>query len=301
MTADRPDLATLRADDRLLDRLGRGAPGEGDVEEMLAGWRAGLPTAGPVDGQLLDAVTAAVAGKRAARRRRRREHLNGPTPPDRRRERRTARVSLSAAAVVLIAGGAVTVSAAHAGPDSPLWPVTRAVYGDLAESRAAQTGVGEALAEARVEVGQGHYPEAERLLSVADSLVTKVREPADARRLRHDIATVRDLLPKPELPATSSANVPITQPTPPHDKDGRSGDDDKARKRTDDQRGGWPRDEDNRSAPGEDSGDRDRDDDRDGERKERPRAFPPVPEVNPGVDPEFDPGAALPGAGTTGN
>ncbi|MPZ86055.1 MAG: hypothetical protein GEV28_39080 [Actinophytocola sp.] len=271
MTADHPDLTTLRDDDQLLDQLGRGAPADGDVEEMLAGWRAGLPDAGPTDRHLLDAVTATVTGRRAARRRR--EHASRRRGAPNRR--RTARVSSSAAAAVLIAGGTVTVAAAHAGPDSPLWPVTRAVYGDLAESRVARDGAIQAVSDARTEAGRGHYPEAERLLAVADSLVVKVHEPADARRLRLDIATVRDLLPKPQLPATSSANVPIKPPPPtPDGKDGKP--DDTAN-------------DDNRAGTGDDDGDgddRDRDDgngkSHDDEKKVRPRALPSVPEVDPG-------------------
>ncbi|HEY0454120.1 hypothetical protein [Actinophytocola sp.] len=206
MSPDKPDFATLRDDDYLLDRLGRGEPAAGDVERMLAGWRAGLPAAGPVDPRLLDAVTAAITAPGPAKRRR--------SAAKRRRPRRVARVSLSAAAAVLVAGGTVTIAAAYAGPSSPLWPVTRVMYGDLAESRAARDDADRAVSDAKTEADQGHYPEAARLLAVADSLADKVNEPTDEHRLRTDIATVRELLPAlpPVAPGKSTASVEITPP-----------------------------------------------------------------------------------------
>lgn len=279
MTPDRPDLTTLSDDDRLLDRLGHGERAEGDVEELLAGWRAGLPAAARTDPRLLAACTAAVTGKQRRR-----------TP----RRGRTARASLTAAAVALIAGGTVTVAAAHADPDSPLWPVTRVVYGDLAESRVARDGASNAVSEARAEAGQGHYPEAERLLDVADSLVAKVHEPADAQRLRQDIATVRGLLPKPQLPATSSAKAPIN-PAPATPDGETGGPRDKGRdhhgdRRSPDENDGGHRSDDDRN-DGEDSGGEDGDERRDdgkrenkdgGERNVLPNALLSVPDVDPG-------------------
>ena len=186
-----PNLRTQRKDDRLLDRLGRGEPGDpagDDVEAMLAGWRRSLPIAGPPDAHLLAAVTA--------------------TEP--RQARRMVRASLGVAASVVLVCGGVAVAAADAGPDSPLWPVTRLVYGNVAESRLALDGANHAVSDARTAAGQGRYPDAARLLATADTLADKVDEPGAAQRLRSDIAAVRGLLPT-STTATTTPQPP--QPT----------------------------------------------------------------------------------------
>jgi hypothetical protein len=219
-----PDPRTVRADDKLLDRLGHGQPAHGgDAEDMLAGWRSGLPAAGPADPRLVDAVTAAV------------------TPVA--RPRRLARASLGVAATFVLVGGGLTVAAAYAGPDSPLWPVTRLVYGNLAASRIASADAGRAVSDARTAANAHRYPEAARLLATADALTDKVVEVDDARRLRAAITEVRGLLPDgsdapagaPAVPdPTESLGVetpplaPDERPTPgPKHGNGWHGDDDR--------------------------------------------------------------------------
>jgi hypothetical protein len=186
-----PDPRTVRADDKLLDRLARGEPSRGDdVAAMLADWRAGLPATGPADPRLLDAAIAAVT-------------------PAVKRPRRLARASLSVAATVVLVGGGLTVAAAYAGPDSPLWPVTRLVYGNLAESRIATADAGRAVSDARSAANARRYPDAERLLATADELADQIVEVDEARRLRDAIAEVRGLLPAgTEGPATPRAPDP---------------------------------------------------------------------------------------------
>lgn len=186
-----PNLRTQRKDDRLLDRLGRGEPGDpaGDeVEAMLAGWRRSFPAAGPPDAHLLAAVTAT----------------------ETRQARRMVRASLGVAASVVLVCGGVAVAAAYAEPDSPLWPVTTLVYGNVAESRLALDGANHAVSDARTAAGQGRYPDAARLLATADALAAKVDEPGAAQRLRSDIAAVRGLLPT-STTATTTPQPP--QPT----------------------------------------------------------------------------------------
>lgn len=178
-----PDLRTVREDDRLLDRLGRGEPASGDdVDAMLSAWRRNLPVAGPPDPRLL----AAIARK--------------PAP-----KRRLTRTVGIAASFVLVGGG-MTTAAAFAQPDSPLWPVTRFVYGDLADSRQALAGATHAVADARLAAEQGHYAEAARLLATADALADKV-DPGAADSLREDIAGVRERMP-------AGTNVPAHDPKP---------------------------------------------------------------------------------------
>lgn len=200
-----PDLHTVRADDRLLDRLGRGAPADGDeVERMLAAWRRSLPAAGPTDALLLAAVTE----------------------PARRPKRRMVRTSLGVAASVVLICGGVTVAAGYARPDSPLWPVTRLVYGSLADSRVALDAATRAVSDARAAAGDGRYADAARLLATATRLIDEVDEPQAARRLRNEIAMVRHMLPAANGTATTSHvptpteslgvdAPPVDQPAPP--------------------------------------------------------------------------------------
>lgn len=199
---NKPDLRTMRDDDQLLDRLGRNEPfdgydgahrddylDDGGVEAMLATWRATLPAAGPPDERLVAAVATAVA----------------PKPV--RRVRRLVRASLGVAASIGLLGGGLTVAAAYAGPNSPLWPVTQLVYRELAESRAAVAGASQAVSDARSAAGQHRYADAARLLAKADALVGKVDEPDDVRLLQADIAKVRGLLPA-NMPSPDTEQVP---------------------------------------------------------------------------------------------
>lgn len=187
-----------RDDDELLDRLGRGEPvDDGEVERMLSSWRTSMPTAGPTDERLLDAVTATVA-----------------RPP--RRRGRMRKVTAGVAAAALITGGALTAVAAQAGPNSPLWPVTELVFGGLAESRAAFESADHALRDARTALDQGRIPEATRLLARADQLAARVAEPAAADRIRDDIAALRAQLERtaPGAPSRADATQESTTATP---------------------------------------------------------------------------------------
>lgn len=184
-----PDLRTLRHDDRLLDRLGRGErAADGDVEAMLSAWRDTLPAAGPPDPRLVAAVTA----------------------PPARPKRRLLRTSVGVAASVALLSGGLMVGAAYVNPDSPLWPVTRFVYGDISDSRTALDDANHAVAEARTAVAAGRYAEAVRLLATADELAAKIAEPDAAKRLRADIADVRAQLP-PD-PRSTSGSTTIHRP-----------------------------------------------------------------------------------------
>lgn len=167
-------MTRIAEDDQLLDALGRGeAPdGEDQVAALLGEWRAALPETCPV------------------------EEL--PDGPPRRRVRR----SLVAAAVVLVAAGGVTAAAERAEPGSPLWPVTRLLYDDLADSRAARQAADEAVTVAAEATEGGHYDRAAELLDQADALVVQVDEPETADQLRGRIAAVRARI------ATATSAVP---------------------------------------------------------------------------------------------
>jgi hypothetical protein len=175
------DLTRLAEDDRLLDALGRGERPDGDdqVATLLGEWRAALPETCPM-----------------------------PVRPPRRRIRR----SLVAAALVLIAGGGVAAAAEDAEPDSPLWPVTQVLYGDLADSRAARHATDEAVRVATTEIESGHYDRATELLDRADALVAEVDEPATAEHLRNRIAAVRAQLASAAGGTTAEATEGIEEP-----------------------------------------------------------------------------------------
>ncbi|HEV7650324.1 MAG TPA: hypothetical protein VGP26_19425 [Actinophytocola sp.] len=192
-----PDLRTLRRDDRLLDRIGRGEQvDDGDVEAMLSTWRRTLPVAGPPDPRLVAAVTA----------------------PRVRPKLRVARTSLGVAVSVALLAGGLMVGAAYVNPDSPLWPVTGFVYGDVTNSRTALDDAKAAVADARTAIGRGRYADAGRLLATADELAAKVDDRGAAKRLRDDIAAVRAQLP-PGPPTTSGSTTvrPTHVEAPPGD------------------------------------------------------------------------------------
>lgn len=192
-------------DDLLLDRLGRGEPvaDTGTVAAMLAEWRATLPDSAPVDEKLL-AATMALAP--------------APAPPVRRTARRFARLSLGIASGVILACGGTAVAAAHAGPGSPLWPITQLLYGDKAESRTAVEAAGQVVADARVAAEQGRFGDAARLLDDATALLPKIHEPEDVQRLRAQLDAVRAMLPPgsvPTEPSVTPAAPTSGSPRPP--------------------------------------------------------------------------------------
>jgi hypothetical protein len=170
------DLSALYEDDLLLDQLGRGEePDDGDaVAATLSRWRATLPAAGPTDDELLDSALAALRSGN--------------------RTRRLARGSVFVSIVAVLVGGAVTAAAEHAGPGSPLWPVTQLVFHDLAEARAAAEAAGDSIGAARAAIDGGHYVEAAGLLDDAAGFIARM-DREDASRLRADIASLLARIP----------------------------------------------------------------------------------------------------------
>jgi hypothetical protein len=175
---DRPmDVITLHEDDLLLDQLGRGAEptGGGAVAATLSRWRATLPEADPVDDELLAAALAALR------------------PP--RRVSRVARGSVILSTAAVVAFGTVTAAAEHAGPNSPLWPLTQLMFHDRAEARSAVDAASDTVGAARAAIDGGHYDEASRLLDGAAASVRHLGGGADADRLRDEIAALRASIP----------------------------------------------------------------------------------------------------------
>jgi hypothetical protein len=184
--ADEPiGLDVLRADDLLLDALGEGgkAPAGDEIAALLAAWRADvadLPDEPPADEPVAEVI-----------------------PITRARRRRGVRLGVAAAVLAVVAGG-TGVAAAQAGPGSPLWPITHLVNPD----RVALLDAESAIADARKAAGQGRTADAQRLVDRAATLVSKVRDPRDAARLRAELDEVRHLLGTVTAPGGPGGTAP---------------------------------------------------------------------------------------------
>jgi hypothetical protein len=208
------DLSQITADDALLDALGRGEPApDGDaLAGLLRAWRADLDTdldahldAGqPLVGELLEAETN--------------------RPIELKPRRRPSRLLTGIAAAILVFGG-LAAGASRAGPDSPLWPLTKVMYPEQADTRSAER----AISEARAALAANRLDEANHQLNVATTLVGRLQNSDDKKRLADQITQLRQLIAARVAPSagpTPSAtpvpggtpdtpNGPTQQPAPP--------------------------------------------------------------------------------------
>jgi hypothetical protein len=194
------DPATIIADDLLLDALAGGDAADGDeLATMLATWRAELGTAGPSMGDA-ESVQAVIAADREPR-------PSGAAP------RLRARRWLPRAAATLVVAGlavGVAVGSNHAGPTSPLWPITKVMYPQQAEVRTVEY----AIERARTANMAGRYNEARRLVDEADDHIDRISAPAVAAGLRADLDTVlRDLLTATPPARLATTAAPADTPT----------------------------------------------------------------------------------------
>jgi hypothetical protein len=203
---DRPaDLAAVAADDALLDALGRGdaAPDDDELAGLLAAWRSDLDADLPqLDLPTLDDLP---------------EETTQVLPPRRRRTGRLTKLLTGVAAALLLLAG-IAVGVGQAGPDSPLWPLTRVMYPQQADVRAAQ----HAIAQARAAAQAGRVDEARRHLDEATALVDRIRDQSAASRLRDEIEQVRRMLEGSAVvpgttstPGTEPSTAPSVSPSPP--------------------------------------------------------------------------------------
>jgi hypothetical protein len=206
----------IARDDGLLDALARGesVSGEHEVNVMLAAWRDDVRR-GDACGRAADRPVPCpheVAGRA------------GQPPIVGSGERVPAvgrfrprglppvtRLVVGAAAAVAVLAG-LAVAAGRAGPDSPLWPITRLVYHDRADSRSAVAAVERTIGQAREAMAEGRYADAGRLLDEASALSLRVRDRQQADRLRAQVAEVRRLLEQAVLESNDVA------PSPPADR-----------------------------------------------------------------------------------
>jgi hypothetical protein len=164
----------------------------------------GLPADGRVRGAALRPASAGPADGGSARPPGRRER---PARPARGGRVRPGRLIGAAVLLVAVLGGGLTVGAATGQPGTPLWPVTRLVYAERADSRVAARTVADLLARAELALRERRHDDAEPLLRQAWALLPQVRERADHERLRADLTRLIDAL----LTATVT---PSATPTP---------------------------------------------------------------------------------------
>jgi len=183
------DLTTLREDDLLLDRLGRGddladADADADADAVaatLARWRATLPGDDAADRTNDELLASALAVLQPSRR-----------------IGRVARRAAALSVVAALAFGSLAAASEHAGPDSPLWPLTRLMHHDRVEVRAAADAADAAdagVSAARAAIDANRYDQASRMLDDAAAAVERMEGAADAGRLREEIAALRALIP----------------------------------------------------------------------------------------------------------
>jgi hypothetical protein len=196
------DLSQIAADDALLDALGRGEPApDGDeLAGLLQAWRTDLDhqlDAGqPLVGELLEATTNRVVELRP--------------------RRRHSKLLTGIAAAILVFGG-LAAGASRAGPDSPLWPITKVMYPEQADTRAAE----QAISRARAAIAADQFDEASHQLDIATALVGKLHSVPDKKRLTAQINELRALIaahlaPSSTFPSAGPSAVPGATPDTPN-------------------------------------------------------------------------------------
>jgi hypothetical protein len=196
------ELSQITADDALLDALGRGepAPGGDEMANLLQAWRADLDQeldAGqPLVGELLEASTN--------------------RPIELRPRRRHSKLLTGIAAAILVFGG-LAAGASQAGPDSPLWPITKAMYPEQADTRSAER----AISRARAAIAADQFGEASHQLDIAAALVGRLHNGEDKTRLTDQINELRALIAAhmasaTPTPSTGPSAVPGATPDTPN-------------------------------------------------------------------------------------
>jgi hypothetical protein len=167
------DLAAVQADDELINALaagfgvpsssGRAFHSDDQVVALLSNWRADV-VAEPIP-ELIDLETAVAAVKAGM-------------PPARRtrsaRARHLVPVAAAAAFLVLVGGG-VTIGSATAEPDSALWPVSKVLFSERAESVEAAVRASDKIDNAKQALMEGKPEQASADLAQAQQDLSKVR------------------------------------------------------------------------------------------------------------------------------
>ncbi|MBJ7291041.1 anti-sigma-D factor RsdA [Williamsia sp.] len=204
------DLASLRADDRLLDALSRNqVPGNGldgsadyQLASLLAEWRHEIDArpmpAGPT---LVEVETEMARTRRAGSRHTALKRL---------------RMVSGAAAVAVVAFGAITVLAQNSNPGDPLWKVKEAMFGSAASQTVASASAQSNLEKAEQALSSGDKREAAQYLVDAQNEVSGMSGD-DARQRMQDWAQrlATQVGPIQDNPLTSLTSLPSIPGLPP--------------------------------------------------------------------------------------
>ncbi|HEX2418849.1 MAG TPA: hypothetical protein VHJ83_12120 [Micromonosporaceae bacterium] len=217
---ERPlDTEAVSRDDELLNLLGSGeSPDTTDpVIQALHAWQVDISTG------LDDARTTGLNGHghrmRPASVRSETPSTEGGTSPGGRHRRHGRRRSTFAAVAIGLSAGlsGVAVAAADAGPGSPLWPITKVIYSDVAAERQAEADAEAALDRARQALEEGRMEDAERYLNEADRQAGAVHS-GQAAKLRSDLNDVRSQIAEKQTDDTASEpSAPSETETPTDD------------------------------------------------------------------------------------
>lgn len=197
-------LAVVREDDRLLDRLAQGRPSSGQDDSLstvLLAWRGDILDQLPID----DGFESAVA----------------PAAPTRHRLRvrpsgTRARSAVVAAGVAgLLAALGVTAAASQATPGSVLFPLTKVVAAQHAQSVQAREDVRAALQRAERQAAEGDMAGASETLRSAQQRVTDVRAQDGRAALLAQLRQAESSVGTPTAPGVSATAGPSAAPSPP--------------------------------------------------------------------------------------
>jgi hypothetical protein len=189
------DAEAVRRDDELLDALAFGELEAGydddETAQLLLGWRDDIVQSPVIAPRLLPASPAV-----------RRGYL-----------RLSKRMTVAAAVVGAVAAGSIgsVAAASVAEPGSPLWPITKVVYTDRAESLEARDSALSSLKKAKQAAAKRNPAEAKHLLAEALKQVTLVREGDDRDQLENEVAEIKQALAAIGSPAEDPA--PATDPS----------------------------------------------------------------------------------------
>jgi hypothetical protein len=181
-------------DDLLLSSLAAGssAPPGDELAGMLAAWRA------DIDAEPLPQLRPATESDRKpvplpvplpvllpVQRRRPFRGTSGSTGPSGAGpgRPRTPRPLVVALAAAVLAFGGLAVASATAQPGTPLWPITRVLFGDTAKSRLAAQEAEKLLDQARAAIAAGDKVGAAKLVEAARVQIGQISDPEARTRL----------------------------------------------------------------------------------------------------------------------
>jgi hypothetical protein len=199
------DLVAVQADDELINALaaGFGVPSGGrayhaddQVVALLSSWRTDV-MAEPIP-ELIDLETAVAAV---------RSGMPSAKPTRSARARHLVPVAAAAAFLVLVGGG-VTIGSATAEPDSALWPVSKVLFSERAESVEAAVRVSDKIDNAKQALMEGKPEQAAADLAQAQQELPKVR-PQEGK---DELVDVKDFLVAKAAETPSGTKVDPASP-----------------------------------------------------------------------------------------